>query len=200
MVFCSSSAVVHSQHHCIVRVIKLLNKFHLSRLLSLWTQKSARMKICSDTRRANEKRFSALFFLQQSQNFSIVRWKILFFLRELEWNFSTEWKLVNCHSEKGFRFMSRNFRFKSVARMNCAVRVNCHSLLIVSRSQPKNTHTFRRIDCDATHHMWCHCSRKKRTREWSKKRLKRGEKVSKPFRFPHDMFILRSISIDIGVE
>lgn len=41
---------MHSQLHCIVRVIKLLNKFYLSLLLSLWSteQRSAQMKICSD--------------------------------------------------------------------------------------------------------------------------------------------------------
>lgn len=59
MCFCS---VVHSQHHCIVRVIKLLNKFHLS-LRYYHFEWEARMEICSDTRRKT-------FFNTRSFSFS----------------------------------------------------------------------------------------------------------------------------------
>lgn len=77
-----SSSVVHSQHHCIVRVIKLLNKFNLSRLLSLWNawKQGAQMKICSDTRGG---KFFQLF-RQLQKNFYCHLANFIFPRRELK--------------------------------------------------------------------------------------------------------------------
>lgn len=80
-------AVVHSQHHCIVRVIKLLNKFHLSPLLSHRTQKRERK---------NENLFRHSRSAQKMENFQ----------EENRWNVSycrSGFEMANKYSGKYFR-------------------------------------------------------------------------------------------------
>lgn len=199
-----SSAVVHSQHHCIVRVIKLLNKFRLSlALLSLL--KTARQKfVPTFVRRANLPAIfynnRKIFYCQIGKNFLVASesWARMKILPR-----SNAEQQIAIGKNILASFMCRNFRPKWM-------RVKCHSLLIDTpltvASNSSTEHLFehiRWIDFDVLcfffllqlHISWCmlccfftpRCYTRKRKR---KKRLKRGEKVSKPFRFPHDMFIL----------
>lgn len=119
-----SSAVVHSQHHCIVRVIKLLNKFRLSlALLSLL--KTARQKfVPTFVRRANLPAIfynnRKIFYCQIGKNFLVASesWARMKILPR-----SNAEQQIAIGKNILASFMCRNFRPKWM-------RVKCHSLLI----------------------------------------------------------------------
>lgn len=128
-------AVVHSQHHCIVRVIKLLNKFHLSPLLSLRTQKRERK---------NENLFR---HSRSAKNGKFSRRKLQkCFLLSLG---SMGFEMANKYSGKYFSQNCRGYTdavFQSVTRRT---PVNCHTLLVVTPSPAKPIeHLSQWIDSD----------------------------------------------------